>query len=96
MIDILFIITNILLLILSGISLSFAFFKPKSIDIIERTTIVIALSITVVPVLIFYTNILGFPINNQTVWFHLIFVIIVGIIIFLLRNKVNLIKRKKN
>ena len=51
-------------LFLPGFSLSYAFFKKKEIDMIERVALSFGLSIAVVPLLVFYFNwLFGIKIN---------------------------------
>ncbi len=50
-------------LFLPGYIISFIFFKKNKIDIIERIALSFALSIAIVPLIIFYLNLLGMKIN---------------------------------
>jgi uncharacterized membrane protein len=54
-------------LFIPGLLLSFLFFRPKQIDIIERIALSFALSIAVVPLLVFYTNLIGVKITQLSV-----------------------------
>ena len=46
-------------LFLPGHFLTYAFFPKKDIDFIERLTLSFALSIAIVPLLVFYLNLIG-------------------------------------
>jgi uncharacterized membrane protein len=50
-------------LFLPGYIISFFFFKKDKIDIIERVALSFALSIAIVPLAIFYLNLIGMKIN---------------------------------
>ncbi len=54
---------SVYVLFLPGLVLSYVFFNKKEIDIIERIALSFALSIAVVPLLVFYLNLLGMKIN---------------------------------
>jgi uncharacterized membrane protein len=54
---------SVYVLFLPGLVLTFAFFREKEIDIIERIALSFALSIAVVPLLVFYLNLIGMKIN---------------------------------
>lgn len=89
------IISAIFVLFLPGLSLSYALFKRKEIDLIERIALSFALSISSVPLLIFYTNLLGIPIRKETVIIQTLVIIFAGLLIFLIRNKELLTKWRK-
>lgn len=61
-------------LFLPGLAVSFLFFDRGKIDILERIALSFALSISIVPLLTFYANLLGAKINVS-----LIFIIIFGV-----------------
>lgn len=51
-------------LILPGFLLTHLFFPSQSIDLLERLALSFALSISIVPLLIFYLNLIGMPIST--------------------------------
>ncbi len=70
-------------LFLPGYIISFIFFKK--IDIIERIALSFALSIAIVPLIIFYLNLIGMPINLWSSVLTIAGIIIISLII--LKNK---------
>jgi uncharacterized membrane protein len=54
---------SVYVLFLPGLVLTFAFFRDKEIDAIERIALSFALSIAVVPLLVFYLNLIGMKID---------------------------------
>lgn len=68
---------SIYVLYLPGYFLSYVFMKKGAIDIIERIGISFALSISIVPLLAFYLNLLGIKISPLAVVFE-----VLGIIVF--------------
>jgi uncharacterized membrane protein len=77
-------------LFLPGYIISFLFFKK--IDIIERIALSFALSIAIVPLIIFYLNLIGMKINLLTSILTIAGIIIIALI---LKNKIYLNKNKK-
>ncbi len=75
------IVAAIFVLFLPGFVLSFAFFSKKTIDSIERLALSFALSIAVVPLVVFYTNLIGIRITMLTVIIQIILVILVATLI---------------
>ncbi len=79
----------IFVLFLPGFIISFVFFDKgknlpagRQVDVIERVALSFALSIAVVPLVVFYLNLLGIPINKITVIYQVLMVIsIAGVII---------------
>ena len=65
------------ILFLPGLVLTFAFFGKKEIDIIERIALSFALSIAVVPLLVFYFNLIGMKIDVLNV-ILVVFLVIIG------------------
>jgi len=65
------------ILFLPGLVLTFAFFGKKEIDIIERIALSFALSIAVVPLLVFYLNLIGMKIDVLNV-ILVVFLVIMG------------------
>ena len=70
---------SIYVLFLPGFVLSFVFFHKKEIDIIERIALSFALSIAIVPLLVFYLNLAGMRINIINIAFIIAFIVIGGI-----------------
>ena len=79
------------ILFLPGLVLTFAFFGKKEIDIIERIALSFALSIAVVPLLVFYLNLIGMKIDVLNVILVVFLVIMGGFGIMLWHNE----KREK-
>ena len=61
------IITAIFILFLPGFFLTFVFYKWRKIDLIERTAFSFILSMAVISLTVFYFNLIGVRITNQTV-----------------------------
>ncbi len=72
---------SIYVLFLPGFVLSFAFFpaREKSIDVIERIALSFALSIAVVPLVVFYLNLIGVKINLINSFFTILGIIIISL-----------------
>lgn len=64
----------IYVLFLPGLTLSYIFFKEKQTDTIERIALSFALSIAIVPLFIFYTNLMGIPINALNVFLQILII----------------------
>lgn len=62
----------IFILFLPGHIVSYLFFPVKKIDFIERIALSFTLSIAVVPLMIFYLNLLGVPITLWTVVYQIL------------------------
>ena len=75
---------SVYLLFLPGYWLTLSFFKHEEIDWLERFALSFALSISVVPLLTFYTNLLGLKITSLSVR-SLALLIIIGNILWLQR-----------
>jgi uncharacterized membrane protein len=74
-------------LFLPGFFVSFLFFARGTIDVIERVALSFALSVAIVPLLVFYLNLLGIKIRTWTVIAEVAFVIITAIVVSLLTKK---------
>ncbi len=61
------IIIGILILFIPGFAVSWLFFDKCQIDWLERVALSFALSVSIVPLLMFYANLMGVPINKLTV-----------------------------
>ena len=68
-------------LVLPGLALSFALFHRREIDVIERAALSFALSIAVVPLVAFYLNLIGVPLNRLTVIAEVLGIIVLGAVI---------------
>lgn len=77
------------LLFLPGVVLSFAFFKKDPIDLIERLTLSFVLSITTLPLLVFYLNLLGLKISALSTTLVAALIIVVGFVVIWWRQKYN-------
>jgi uncharacterized membrane protein len=82
----------IFILFAPGFAISLIFFRQSRIDLIERIPLSFILSIAILPILIFYTNFLGIPINFITVILQVIGIILVA---FLIIETQNILKSKK-
>jgi hypothetical protein len=58
---------SVFVLLVPGAFLSYAFFPAREIDVLERVALSFALSIAVVPLLVFYLNLLGMKITALSV-----------------------------
>jgi len=86
---------SVYVLFLPGLVLTFVFFKKDEIDIIERIALSFALSIAVVPLLVFYLNLMGVKINILNVSLIIAGIIILGLgVIF--RDRFKRFKIKDN
>lgn len=75
-------------LFLPGLLLSFVFFSKKEIDILERIALSIALSLAVVPLVVFYTNLIGIQITQLSVIAQIIGIMLVTLgVLFIKRRK---------
>ena len=73
---------SIFILFLPGYILTLTFFEESEIDILERFALSFALSISVVPLLSFYFNLVWVRINELSVFF-ITFLVIVSCIVYL-------------
>ena len=78
---------SIYVLFLPGFVLTFAFFENNEIDVIERIALSFALSIAVVPLLVFYLNLVGMRIDVLSVSLVIAFVIFAGLGLIWWKNK---------
>lgn len=71
-------------LFLPGLVLTLVFFKEEEIDVIERVALSFALSIAVIPLLVFYLNLIGMKISTPNVFLVVAFIIggSVGVILW--------------
>jgi uncharacterized membrane protein len=82
------VIASIFILFLPGFFITFIFFDWNKIDLIERIALSFALSIAVVPLVAFYANLAGVPINNINIVTELIIILLITCIILILKWKV--------
>jgi uncharacterized membrane protein len=75
------------MLFLPGFFVSFLFFARGAIDVIERVALSFALSVAIVPLLVFYLNLLGIKIRTWTVVAEVAIVIVAAIVVSLLTKK---------
>lgn len=81
---------SVYVLFIPGFILTFIFFPlraEKGIDIIERIALSFALSIAVVPLVIFYLNLIGLRINPLNTFLSILGIIIVELIIIKLQQR---------
>lgn len=72
---------------LPGLIWSHIFWRTSEIDVAERTTLSIGLSIFFVSVIIFSLAKIGVPINARNSFFEILAVIVIGLVTLLLRAK---------
>lgn len=75
----------IFILFLPGFFISLVFLRWEKIDIIERIVLSFALSLAVIPLVIFYTNLLGVPITILSVMLEDISIILLSFIILVIQ-----------
>jgi uncharacterized membrane protein len=80
------IIAIIFVFILPGFVLSYVFFKKRSISRIERLIISFLLSVAIVPLIIFYINLVGVKITGLSVSIEIILIILVVAAILLFKE----------
>jgi len=71
---------SIFILFLPGFFLTLNFFKKKEIDFLERWALSFALSISIVPLLSFYLNLIGLKINELSIFIITLWIIILNIL----------------
>ncbi len=85
--NVLYIITaGFLVLFAPGFSLSLVFFELGKIDLLERVALSFALSISVVPLLTFYLNLLGVKIGVGLVVLEVIGICFLSLGILIVKN----------
>ena len=85
---------SVYVLFLPGLVMTFVFFPiknrgEKEIDILERIALSFALSIAIVPLLVFYLNLVGMKINVLNTSLVIAFIILVGLAIVYRQNNQN-------
>ncbi len=68
-------------LFLPGFAMSFIFFDKGNIDLLERIALSFALSISVVPLVVFYLNLIGMKINALNVSLIILGIILISLVI---------------
>lgn len=90
---------SVYVLFLPGFVLTFIFFpmKKEGIDLIERIALSFALSIAVVPLVVFYLNLIGLKISVWNSFFTILGILIIeaGILFWKGRNKNHKFQDKK-
>lgn len=71
---------SVFILFIPGYFLTLSFFKNKEIDFFERFALSFALSISIVPLLSFYFNLIGVKITELSVYLIVLFIILANII----------------
>ena len=72
---------SVYVLFIPGFIISYIFFKKKEIDIIERIALSFALSIAIVPLVIFYLNLIGLKISELNSFLTILGIIVISLII---------------
>ncbi|MEK6895087.1 MAG: DUF1616 domain-containing protein [Nanoarchaeota archaeon] len=70
---------SVYVLFIPGFIISFIFFRKEKIDSIERVALSFALSIAVVPLTIFYLNLIGVKINLLNSFFTILGIILISL-----------------
>ena len=91
---ILTILASIFILFLPGFVLSLVFFNWKQIDLIERLALSFALSIAVVPLVVFYTNLLGIQITTVNVILQVVGILLLSGGVILVKQHMKTRKHK--
>lgn len=78
---------SVYVLFLPGYVLTYVFFKKQEIDWLERIALSFALSIAVVPLLVFYLNLAGIKINALSVSLTILGIIVLGLLIVKVQRK---------
>jgi uncharacterized membrane protein len=89
---------SVFVLFLPGFILSYIFFPKtrkfeektkdsKAVDLIERLVLSFALSIAIVPLAVFYLNLIGLKINALNIFFTILGICFIGLIILVIKNR---------
>lgn len=78
-------------LFIPGFLASYIFFGMGKIDLIERIALSFALSISLVPLIVFYTNLAGLKISLDSVFFQILGIILVEAVILAIKWKKGLL-----
>lgn len=79
------VLASIFVLFIPGFFLSLVSFEWKKIDLIERLALSFALSIAVVPLLVFYANLAGFRMTTALVIIVIEIVSVLGLAVHMFR-----------
>jgi uncharacterized membrane protein len=82
-------------LFLPGFLFSYVFFGPKKIDYLERFGLSFALSLSAVPLTVFYTNLLGIKISKQSVVIEILALITIAALMLLIELIFSRIPKKE-
>lgn len=85
----------IFVLFIPGFIWTYVFFAKGKIDAIERFALSVALSLAIVPLFVFYTNLMGVPIDKTNVLVLIIIVCCLGGLIIIARNVFAILKNRK-
>lgn len=82
--QVLTILAIIFTLFIPGYIISYIFFIKNTIDTIERFVLSFVFSVAIIPLVVFYTNMLGIRITALTVLLQVLWIVIfsVGVLIF--------------
>ena len=83
---ILIILGSVFTLIVPGFVWSFVFFRKKQIDSIERLALSFTFSVAIVPLVVFYTNLLNIRITMLSVIIQIGLIILIAILILLYKE----------
>jgi len=83
---ILSILSIVFVFFIPGFLISLVFFPMKKIDLIERLALSFALSIAIIPLMVFYTNLIGIPITSLTVLLQTTAIILLTGIVLIFRK----------
>lgn len=78
---------SVYVLFLPGFIVSFIFFPKGKIDVIERVALSFALSIAIVPLAVFYLNLIGIKISLLNSFLTVLGIVIVAGVVAWYRNK---------
>jgi len=90
----LLICASVFILFLPGLTLSFLFFSQGKIDFPERLAISFALSISIVPLIVFYANLIGVPVRRETVFIEVLLIIMAGLMGLVIKKEYCKIKHE--
>lgn len=88
-------ISSVFVLFIPGFALSFLFFSRGKIDLTERLALSFALSISSVPLIAFYANLIGIPIRRETVFIEVSLIIMSAVMGIVIKRELVKIKGKK-
>jgi uncharacterized membrane protein len=78
--------TIVFVLFLPGFTISLVFFDWNKIDLIERIALSFALSISIVPLVVFYLNLLGVPVNKVSVAFQILLILTIATMVLIFKH----------